>query len=840
MTMLKWRNHSGNACPSCAALDEQVHSEETWKESGLEPKDHRLYCKDACSCTMEETEDEETGDLSNVPLREESNGMSALSAASTPPLTQSGSLHSTATQGETMKTKVLPILRSMPISEKLNLPSRAEILPKIESGELDHIDFSARVYRGDTKIRNPYKFQDKDIEAFAKSFEGQPFLRNHDTYDIDARDGTIIEAALEGSAFRQTIRLTTRRGMTDFVEGKIDRFSIGWYYDDILCSICNQSWLHECYQHMPGRTYKVGETKTEKMCELIFVNPSGKETSAVNTPAVEGTGIDGLGLEELQQYKLEVIGENDRRNPRAPRVSNQHRPMKGVTMLVKVRRNGAVLTVDESEVLPTDERIAETNPMQLQIEDNRRAAAELLGEQQRQEQLTAQLEESNAILIAQCEHLLNTGLSTSRLPEVVQNRLRRSFTGRTFKPAELQTAITEAREELAALQSSSIQGPGRQFSAMINSADQFRLAVEDLFGEPRAAHEANIKVARLSGIREAYLLATGDQGFMGGYYPEFANVTANFPGIVANVMNKMLLRAWKDFEQHYGWWKKITTIEHFTNLNDVSWIRTGTIASLPTVNERGEYTELPIGDNKETSTWEKFGGYVPLTIEAVLRDDVRAFKRMPREAALAGMRNISEQIAEIFTSNSGAGPTLADTGALFNATAVTTAGGHANLLTTALGTDYTAWNAVAAAVYNQPLQVKNAAGYYGTGKKQAIDPSFVLVPRALKNQAEALFIPRWEATAQNVAAVSPSWGGRVEPLTVPEWTDATDWAAVVDPALVPCVMLGEIFGVEPQIFSASSEIDPAMFANDESRIKVRQFLTVGVADFRGLHKSNVA
>jgi hypothetical protein len=731
-----------------------------------------------------------------------------------------------------MPKKLLPVLRSLPIVETLQLPNRAELLPKIESGEIDHIDFSARVYRKDTQNHNPYVFQDKDLDSFAGSFEGQPFLRNHDTSDIDARDGTIIDSTLEGQQFKQTIRLTTRRGMTDFVEGKIDRFSIGWFYDDVLCSICNQSWFsYEC-THSPGRSYKIGETKTEKQCQLIFINPKGKETSAVNTPAVEGTGI-----ESLQEYKLELIGDKTAES-HAHRASNQTQA-KGVHMKVKVRRNGAVLEVEENEVLDTDERVV--NPVQSQIEANRQAAAELLGEQARIDALNEQLDNSNQILLAQCEHLLNTGLSTSRLPEAMQAELREQFTGQSFKPAELSAAIDKKRGVLAALQASTVQGPGRSgISGMINSRDQFRLAIEDLFGMQRDPSEANVRVARLSGIREAYLMATGDQGFMGGYYPEFALVTANFPGIVANVMNKMLLQAWKDFEQHYGWWKKIVTVEHFTNLNDVSWIRTGTIASLPTVSERGEYTELAIGDNRETSTWEKFGGYVPLTIEAVLRDDVRAFKRMPREAALAGIRNISEQIAEIFTTASGAGPTLADTGALFNATAVTTAGGHANLLTTALGTDYTAWNALSAAVYNQPLLVKNASGQYGAGKKQAIDPSFILVPRALKNQAEALFVPRWEAQAQNVAAVSPSWGGRVEVLTVPEWTDATDYAAAVDPNLVPGIMLGEIFGVEPQIFSASSEIDPAMFANDESRIKVRQFLTVGVADFRGLHKNNVA
>lgn len=483
---------------------------------------------------------------------------------------------------------------------------------------------------------------------------------------------------------------------------------------------------------------------------------------------------------------------------------------------------------------------AEPTPQEQQIEANARAAEELLGAHERQQALDERLAQSEATLIALSENLLTSALSASRLPAVTQARLRKQFGGRNFAPTELQTAITEARDEIAALTSpDAISGPGR-VTSMFNSRDQFRLAIEDLFGVQREAAEAGVKVHRLSGIREAYLMATGDQGFFGGYYPEFALVTANFPGIVANVMNKLLLQAWNDFEQHYGWWRKIVTMEHFTNLNQVSWVRTGTIGSLPSIAERGEYTELPIGDNKETSDWTKYGGYVPLTIEAVLRDDLRAFKRLPREAALGGIRNISEQVAYIFTQASGAGPTLADTGALFNATAIATAGGHLNLLTTALGTDYTAWNAVAAAVYNQPMLVKNDTTSRAAGKKLAIDPSFCLVPRALKNQAEALFVPRWEAQAQNVAAVSPSWGGRVEVLTVPEWTDATDWAAAVDPKLVPCVMLGEIFGEKPQIFSASSEIDPAMFANDESRIKVRQFLTVGVADYRGLHKSNVA
>jgi hypothetical protein len=744
-----------------------------------------------------------------------------------------------------MKQKPMPILRSLPVHEKLDLPSRAEMLPKIENGEIDHLDFQARVY-GTGKNRNPYVFKDEDLSNFADSFEGQPFLRNHDTYDIDARDGTIIDSALEGQAFKQTIRLTTRRGMTDFIEGKMDRFSIGWFYDDIMCSICKQSWFSAECRHWPGQTYKV-EGK-DVMAMLIFINPKGKETSAVNTPAVEGTGIEQenhLHLRELQEYKLEVIGASAVAHTGKSPVSHSPGAIPGNPKTeggLKMKRKAKIkVTSEEGVESEIEGEVIETSLQEQQIEQNRQAAAQLLGETERMNALEAQLAESNAVLVAQCEHLLSSGLASSKLPEIVQKRIRKGFEGRAFKAPELSEAISDAREELAQLTAgANIQGPGRtHYEFGLSNRDQFRIALEDLFGVERAPEEAKIKVHKLAGINEAYRLATGDEQFLGGYFPEFALVSANFPGIVANVQNKMLIDAWKDFENSYGWWMKIVTIEHFTNLKTATWVRTGTIASLPIVAERGEYTELPIGDIKETSEWGKYGGYVPLTIEAVINDDLRAFVRMPRECALAGMRNISEQVAAIFTTNSAAGPVMTDGGALFNSTAQTTAGGHVNLLTTALGTDYTAWNAVATAMYKKKLMVKNAAGYYGTGKPQGLKPSICLVPADLIVAAEALFVPRWDAQAQNVpATASVRWGGRVDPVAVPDWTDATDWAAVIDPKLRPGIMLGEIFGVKPQIFSASSEVDPAMFANDESRIKVRQFVTVGVADDLPLHKNN--
>jgi hypothetical protein len=333
-------------------------------------------------------------------------------------------------------------------------------------------------------------------------------------------------------------------------------------------------------------------------------------------------------------------------------------------------------------------------------------------------------------------------------------------------------------------------------------------------------------------------MLTGDyelHGVVGRSRAQFQLGTTNFTVLVKNALNKALARHWEAFgKAGYDWWTRIATVEHFTSLNDITWSIFGTIGSLPTVAEGAEYTPLKIGDGGETSAFTKKGGYVGLTLEAIDRDDLGALKQLPKELAFAAIREISAAVAALFTDNAGVGPALADGGALFNNIAVTTAGGHKNLLTTALGTDYTAWEAAAAAMYNQPMLVANETGYIGTGKPMAIEPKFCLVPRALRGAANTLFVAR-----QIAAGNDNMYYGQVFPLTVPEWTDATDWAAVADPHLIPGVMIGERFGLMPEIFIAGNETDPAVFMNDESRIKVRHFTAVGVCDYRPLHKSNV-
>ncbi len=450
------------------------------------------------------------------------------------------------------------------------------------------------------------------------------------------------------------------------------------------------------------------------------------------------------------------------------------------------------------------------------------------------------LEEIRQARLQLCAGLLDSSLAAAGLPPAVGKRIRGQFSGRVFESAELSAAIEDGRKLVSELTGGAVvQGPGR-IHGMFDTRDRLQAAADDLLGAPRDPGLESVQAARLSGIRELYLLLTGDYDLHGGYFPQRVSLatTADFSGLVKNALNKVVAQRWQELGRAgYDWWQRITTVEHFTSLQSITGILVGTVGDLPEVAEGDEYGELAVGDSPETASFKKYGGYIPLTLELIDRDETRKLRAYPRELASAGLRKISKLVAEIFTANNGIGPSLADGGALFNANAVSTAGGHKNLLTGALTS--AEWETVSTAVYNQPMLIKNADGSYGSGPKMALDPRYCLVPRTLQLTAMKVLYPQWENTA-NIHSENQQRGLPGDVVTVPEWTDANDWAAVCDPRVAPAIFVGERFGLLPEIFIAGDETSPAVFSNDEHRLKVRHFLAVWVNDFRPLHKNNVA
>lgn len=416
---------------------------------------------------------------------------------------------------------------------------------------------------------------------------------------------------------------------------------------------------------------------------------------------------------------------------------------------------------------------------------------------------------------------MELSLERSGLPDEARADIRARFAGRAPDPRAVEEAIDLYRAALGrAAAAGSIRHLGR-VTDVLAPVDRVTLALERLMGLPIEGRHSD--VPRLTGIREAYDLLTGDwerRGVFRGDRVSLANAsTTTMAQVVANVLNKVLLR---QFEGRPRWWAPIAYEEDFSTLADVRWITVGGFSDLDAVPEGDPYTEKTWDDHAETSAFQKRGNYIGLTLEMIDRDDVAAVRAIPRRLGHAAYRTLSAAVAGLFAEESGTGPLLADGQRLFSEA-------HGNLGSSALGVE--PWQATVAAMFKQQE--------FHSGRRLGVRPRYCLVPIDLEKAALEVFtsdvVPVDGAFYRNVLQRSSD-----SVVIVPDWTDATDWAAVADPAELEGVCVGYRFGRAPELFVADGELTGSMFTNDEMRIKCRFVFAVGVGDYRALYKHNVA
>jgi hypothetical protein len=428
----------------------------------------------------------------------------------------------------------------------------------------------------------------------------------------------------------------------------------------------------------------------------------------------------------------------------------------------------------------------------------------------------------------------DTIIAGSGLPAATQAYLH---TQTWDTPADLEQAIRAQQDLIAELRADDVVQVGGQ-PPRGGAITLGRTGLEQVTQAFEALMEGTSPptgVAPLSGLRELYHLLSGDYEMHGLYQQDrihLANVNSTtMAGLVANALNKALVNA---FAIYPRWWEPIVTVMNFSNLQDVRWVTLGGVGELPTVAEGAAYTELTWDDQTETDSFVKKGGYLGVTLEAIDKDDIGALRATPRALAQAAWLTLSKSISEIFTSNSGVGPTMADAIALFNAS-------HSNLGTTALS--WAEWNVVRIAMQKQ-TEVNSSERLGGLTA-----PRYILVPIDLELTALQILASEGEpGTADNDENPWAAGNGhdermrnaRSRVIVVPLWTDTNNWAAVADPRMYPSIGLGYRYGSTPEIFSVASPTAGLMFTNDTLPVKVRYFYATGPVDYRGLYKENVA
>lgn len=192
-------------------------------------------------------------------------------------------------------TKLVPVVLTTTPDGQLATPvSRQQLLKEYKAGDRTSVQFQATVFvEGPNKnhvILNP-----AEMETFAASFKGQPFLADHSRTQAN-RGGTIVASemvSLDGGkrGIRQTIAAVKPWAVEGVLDDTVDRFSIGWSANEYFCTACEKDFL-DC-AHMPwdlGRPDK----ETGKTVEILMKGLEGAEVSAVTHPAVGGTSTDTI------------------------------------------------------------------------------------------------------------------------------------------------------------------------------------------------------------------------------------------------------------------------------------------------------------------------------------------------------------------------------------------------------------------------------------------------------------------------------------------------------------------------------------------------------------------
>jgi phage major head subunit gpT-like protein len=438
--------------------------------------------------------------------------------------------------------------------------------------------------------------------------------------------------------------------------------------------------------------------------------------------------------------------------------------------------------------------------------------------------------------LAECELLLGRRLGESHLPLPVVSKLRRRFEGRVFEANDLERAISDERETLAALANLGlIRDMGYekpQVSSMITEAEKIQAAFDRMFDLEVDARFAGVRP--FTGIREAYARVSGDPAVRGisslstvgmikidesapvTRITESDLTTASFSYLLGTSMNKRLLH---DYQAWPAEWKRFCTEVPIRDFKQQTRVRLGAFGSLSTVAEDAAYTTLTLSDAAASYSATKRGNIVTISRETIVNDDLHAIKQIPAKLAVAAAYTLAEFVYGFLSGNA----TIYDGNPLFDAT------NHGNLGTSALSSA-----AMQAGVTAMREQTNFA------NKRIGLRPKYLIVPPELEFTGMVI-VKSAGIPGSNNNDINPMMGYTqliVSPQLPAAGTPAnSSWYLAADPAEVDTIEIGFVGGqVNPAMFIQDNPLYGLNFTQDSVSYKVRHEYGGAVMDWRGLYR----
>lgn len=304
------------------------------------------------------------------------------------------------------------------------------------------------------------------------------------------------------------------------------------------------------------------------------------------------------------------------------------------------------------------------------------------------------------------------------------------------------------------------------------------------------------------------------------------NTTGTFTNILMDAANVTLRRSYDEVPTTFQAWMK--RAEDITDFKTINRVISGEIGDPRVVPEGGEFDEATMTDGKESYALRVWGQIFYISWQAAVNDQLSAFTAIPRKQGIAMRRKQNKLAYGVLKDN----PVLASTGgALFNATAVTTAGGHANLTTGAGAPSVTTLNTLSVAMAKQ------------RGLDPAVSATLGLMPRFILSGAtlgigtikELLGSTSYVGANVN-SAVKNTWYNALEQVVDEELGASaggsdTAWYLAASSDQIDTLEYAYLDGMDsPQLDSKSD------FERLAVKYRIFQPFAVKAIDFRGLQK----
>lgn len=424
------------------------------------------------------------------------------------------------------------------------------------------------------------------------------------------------------------------------------------------------------------------------------------------------------------------------------------------------------------------------------------------------------------------------------LPNIGEEQINQAISDPSIDVAKARTAFLSHLAQNAKPVAAISVGEDRTVAALSQAIpDALRIRA----GAPvKDAHEMSHKLASLSALEQfrRYLLAHGvkdatmfSQARLAELFTSrrqrasLAQSTSDFDNVLMDATNKSLRAAYTETPSVWSLWARKNTNPDFKAGNRIALSE----ANMPVERkEGGELKYNTLTDSKIAVTLTEYVNGIKLTRRAVINDDLSAFSRIPMLLGNSYKRLEDSLAFGVLTANA----TLSSTGgALFNSTAITSAAGHGNLISSGGAAPSVTTLAATSALLRKQKGLKkttadDAGAYLDTR------PKVLIVPVALEVVSAQLVGSNVDPSKSN-STLNPYFNGlQVVSHPLLDANSAVAWYLAADPNQVDGVEV--CFLQDEQAPVLKNETD---FDTDDVKFASRHTVTAAAIDYRGLAKN---